>query len=378
MNVDSHFITALLKAKKPSLLRGVKDEYFDEEWQDVFKFVRKFYSDHKRLPTLSTVKGKFKGLPFLKSVEPVAFYGDELRTRHSFSTMDEMLRTQYTDRRTERDLAGSVDALKAVVLAVERQARRESAGPLKMTKTTAQRRKAYIERKKKKGLLGIPTPWKSMDEVTQGHQPGDLHVVLARASVGKTFYALLHGIAAQMKAKKNVLVSSMEMYPDRLGVRYDAIGAGVSVERYRKGKLKKAERKKMDAWYKTLEGGGAGELDLYGPQEISSPLDLELTINLGNYDLAIWDSFYLASKAKKWEEFAQLVADVKGVASRTGVPIMVTSQFNKDVKMSATTADQTAAAFTDSIMHDADFVFAMFRTSSMKPVSYTHLTLPTN
>jgi len=57
---------------------------------------------------------------------------------------------------------------------------------------------------------------------------------------------------------------------------------------------------------------------------------------------------------------------VKGVASRTGVPIMVTSQFNKDVKMSATTADQTAAAFTDSIMHDADFVFAMFRTSSMK------------
>jgi hypothetical protein len=45
---------------------------------------------------------------------------------------------------------------------------------------------------------------------------------------------------------------------------------------------------------------------------------------------------------------------------------MVTSQFNKEVRESHTKADQVAAAFTDSILHDADFVFALFQTPSMK------------
>ncbi len=162
-------------------------------------------------------------------------------------------------------------------------------------------------------------------------------------------------------------MASMEMMPKRLGIRFDALGAGISVEHFRIGELTKAERKKLDAWYTRLgEDASLGSVDLAGPGEISSPLDLELAINLGQYDFVVWDSFYLASKKKKWEEFAQLVADLKNLATRCGIPILLTSQFNKDVNIKHSYADISAAAFTDSIVQDADFVFAWFRTPAMK------------
>jgi replicative DNA helicase len=343
----------------------MRKSLFDGEWQDVFAFVRSFFSKHHRLPKLTTVKSKFPDLKFLKAHEGASYYADELRQRHAFQVLDRKLREDYTAARSEHDLDGSLEALKNVILTTERSRIVPGGGRVRINEGINRRKKEYKERKKKKGLLGIASPWKSLDFITMGWQPADLAVILARAGIGKTFFVLLCALAAMRKGK-NVLVSSMEMFPSRLEIRYDALGAGVSVDRNRKGTLTKGERKKMNKWFEYLAMGKAGFVDLYGPNEISSPLDLELAINLGQYDLAIWDSFYLASKKKKWEEFAQLIADVKKVASRTGVPTLVTSQFNKEVKSIHTKSEQAAAAFSDSIVHDADFVFGLYQTPSMK------------
>lgn len=366
MDVDSLYFSSLLKSRKVQFLKGVESSFFDKEWEPVFTFVRKFNSRYGRLPRLGTVKDKFKDKSFLKAVEPTPFYGRELRTRHAFGLLEEGLRTDYTPMRSANNLDGSVDALKGVILTIERLRQSGSKGILRLNQHTTRRKNAYKKRKKMKGLLGIKTPWLSLDAVTQGWQPGDLIVVLARAGIGKSFFVLLNALSA-MYQSKNTLVSSMEMFPERLGIRFDGLGAKVSVDRFRKGKLLKQESKRMARWYKQLEQDKSlGFVDLCGPNEISSPLDLELHIQLGNYELAIWDSFYLASKKKKWEEFAQLVADLKKVAVRCGVPLIITSQFNKDVKGAHTKADQVSAAFTDSILHDADFVFALFQTPTMK------------
>lgn len=363
------FFSALLASGKPAYLRGMPPDVFEGAWRGVFDFVKRFTLAHSSLPKISTVKNRFKSLAFEKAPEPVAFYAAEVRRRHAFGVLDEGLRTSYTAKRTEDDLHGSVDALKEVVLAVERLQREQAVdgGILRVSRNTLRRKKDYLERKRKKGLLGLKTPWKSLDAVTQGWQPGDLIVLLSRSGMGKSFWAVLCGLEV-MFAGKNGLLASMEMYPKRLGIRVDALGARIGADKFRKGKLSKEEVKRLDAWYVALEknAGKWGALDICGPNEISSPLDLELTIQLGKYDFVVWDSFYLAAKKKKWEEFAQLIADVKKVATRTGTPILLTSQFNKAVQATHTRADQIAAAFTDSILHDADFVFALFQTPSMR------------
>jgi len=366
MDADSLYFSALLKSRKPQFLKGMQADYFEEDWKEVFEFIQKFNSQYGRLPRLGTTKDRFKEMSFLKAIEPTPFYAKELRTRHAFNLLETGLRTKYTPMRSANNIDGSVDALKGIVLTVERLQRAEAQGPLRMNRQTLKRKKAYLKRKKLKGMLGVPSPWKSLNAVTQGWQPGDLIVVLSRAGIGKTFFSILNEQAA-MQSGTNGLLTSMEMFSERMGIRFDGVGAKVSVDRYRKGKLTKAESKKMDKWYERLEKSKKwGYVDICGPNEISSPLDLELNIQLGKYGFVVWDSFYLAAKKKKWEEFAQLIADIKKVATRAAVPIMVTSQFNKEVRESHTKADQVAAAFTDSILHDADFVFALFQTPSMK------------
>lgn len=366
METDALFLSAILQEKQPGLLKGLKPEFFMPEWLPVFKFISEFTTSHGKLPKLFTVKNKFRDLGIPVAQEPVAFYAKELKTRYALNLMDDILHTKYTQQRSLNDVDGSVAALKAAVLAVERNRVEGKGGVLQINQGTLLRRKAYLRRKTAKGLLGIKTPWATLNSVTQGWQPGDLAVFLARAGRGKTFLVLLNALAA-MREKKNVLVASMEMLPERLGVRVDALGAGISVEKFRKGALSIKEFHALNKWYRRLRKLKEwGRVDLFGPSEISSPLDLELNIQLGKYDLAIWDSFYLAAKHKKWEEFAQLIADVKKVATRTKTPILITSQFNKEVRETHTSADQASAAFSDSILHDADFVFALFQTPTMK------------
>lgn len=368
MDVDSLFMTSLLNSKKPQFLKGLDEKYFEGSWKKVFRFVKMFFRDHGKLPAPLTIKQKFKEVVLLKPSENALFYANELRSRYSLSVLDDMMQDKYTPSRTEGDLDGTLDAMKEVILAVQRTQRNKNkdGGVRRVTDNVKQRRAEYGLRKAKQGMLGIPTPWKTLNKVTQGWQPGDVAVFLARPKVGKTFLAMLLAIHAMLKGY-SVLFASMEMLPKRLEVRFDSLGARVSPERNRKGHLKKIEKAKLDKWWTRLEKDKElGVFDLAGQDEVSSPLDLELALGLGEYDLVVWDAFYLASKKKKWEEFSQLVADIKKIAGRNQVPMILTSQFNRDVKQAHSMADTTAAAFTDSIVQDADFVFAQFQPPALK------------
>lgn len=368
MDIDSLFMTALLKSKKPQYLKGLTDKHFDGEWKKIYRFVRDFFRNHGKLPAPTTVKQKFKDAILLKASETAPFYADELRSRYSLGVLDEMMQKHYTPARNDGDIDTTLTSMKEVIQAVQRTQRTKAkdGGIRRVTENIKARRAAYKIRKAKKGMLGIPTPWKTLDRVTQGWQPGDVAVFLARPKIGKTFLAMLLAIHAMIKGF-SVLFASMEMLPKRLEVRYDSLGAKISPEKNRKGILSPKEKKKLDAWWKFLEiNEDIGVFDLAGQDEIAAPLDLELALALGEYDLIVWDAFYLAAKKKQWEEFSQLVGDVKKIAGRNQIPVILTSQFNRDVKKAHAMADTAAAAFTDSIVQDADFVFALFQPPALK------------
>lgn len=69
------------------------------------------------------------------------------------------------------------------------------------------------------GITGIPTGLRDLDRLTAGWQRGDLHIIAARPSVGKTAFALHLALAAG-RAGKQVLVNSLEMQGERLGDRW--------------------------------------------------------------------------------------------------------------------------------------------------------------
>jgi replicative DNA helicase len=217
-------------------------------------------------------------------------------------------------------------------------------------------------------MLGIPTPWETVNASTLGWCDGDTVIILAKSNVGKTWLALKIADYARRAQGRNVLIVSQEMPPERLFVRIDALGAGVSARRFRAGKLEPAEEARFQEHLaKDAEHAahGWGGLTVIGQQDVRSVLDLEIQIDTYGPQMVIWDSFYLVT-SKDWKDQGKLVADVKNLGERKGIPIICTSQFNRSVTSADTKADQNAAGWASAVIQDVDVVIGMFQTPEMK------------
>ncbi|MBW1775308.1 MAG: replicative DNA helicase, partial [Deltaproteobacteria bacterium] len=87
-------------------------------------------------------------------------------------------------------------------------------------------------------LTGVPTGFKSFDQLTTGLQPSDLIIVAGRPSMGKTALALNIGYNAAGKTGKGVAVFSLEMSKMQLGLRLLGLDAQIDASKLRTGYLR--------------------------------------------------------------------------------------------------------------------------------------------
>jgi replicative DNA helicase len=97
------------------------------------------------------------------------------------------------------------------------------------------------------GLTGTPSGFKDIDELTGGFQPGNLIVLAARPSMGKSTLATNIAENAAIDHGKPVALFSLEMSETELAHRFIASQAKVSSDELRKGRVK------ADRWPKVLK-----------------------------------------------------------------------------------------------------------------------------
>src|ERR1700742_3446159 len=95
-------------------------------------------------------------------------------------------------------------------------------------------------------LTGTPSGFKDIDELTGGFQPGNLIVVAARPSMGKSTLATNIAENAAIDHDKPVALFSLEMSETELAHRFIASQARVSSDDLRKGRVR------ADRWPKVL------------------------------------------------------------------------------------------------------------------------------
>ena len=84
-------------------------------------------------------------------------------------------------------------------------------------------------------LTGVPTHYRDFDEMTGGLQPGELVVIAARPSMGKTALALNVARNAAIESGKKVAIFSLEMTKRALALRLLASEASIDFSGFRKG-----------------------------------------------------------------------------------------------------------------------------------------------
>jgi replicative DNA helicase len=222
----------------------------------------------------------------------------------------------------------------------------------------------------KSPLTGTPSGFRDLDNITGGFQAGNLIVLAARPSMGKS--ALVANIAENAAlAGFPIALFSLEMSESELAQRFVASQARVPGEDLRRGKVAESR------WPKILEASGKlSESPLFvddssdtGVLEVrakSRRLHHQLE-DKGGLGLIIIDYLQLMRHEgrveSRVEQVGQISRGLKSLARELKVPVIALSQLSRNVEQRAGDKKPILSDLRESgaIEQDADLVMFIFR-----------------
>ena len=226
------------------------------------------------------------------------------------------------------------------------------------------------------GVSGLTTGFDKLNGITQGFQAGDMIIVAARPSVGKTALALNFAYRAANRTNKPVAIFSLEMPAEALVKRLIGIESSVSLTKISTSNLVGVDRAKVaNAIYKI------GSLPIYiddSPNvKLMDIIAKSRKLQASEPDLGLIIVDYLGlvttgSTAKgsdsRQEEVRKTSLALKALARELKVPIIVVSQLSRDVEKRGENKRPILSDLRDSgsIEQDADVVMLLYREDYYK------------
>jgi len=219
------------------------------------------------------------------------------------------------------------------------------------------------------GLVGVPTGFIELDELTNGLHPGQMIVVAARPAVGKSTLGIDIARAAAIKHNMAAAVFSLEMSRTEITMRILSAEATIQLQDLRKG------LKNQEQWTKLARIMG---------KISNAPLFIDDSPNMSlmeirakcrrlkqqhNLRLVVIDYLQLMSSGKKVESRQQEVAEfsraLKLLAKELEVPVIAISQLNRGPEQRTDKRPQMSdLRESGSIEQDADVVILLHRDRS--------------
>lgn len=214
-------------------------------------------------------------------------------------------------------------------------------------------------------VVGVPTGYKDLDQLTGGLQRSDLVILAARPSMGKTSLALGIAYGAAMQHGKSIGIFSLEMSADQLVQRLLSTETGVDSHRLRMGMIDDNEWDRISRAF-----GRLSEAEIYIDDDANaSIMDVRskarrLQAEKG-LDLIIIDYLQLMSGRRsenRVQEISEISRGLKGLARELNIPVVALSQLSRAVE----TRSDHRPMLSDlresgSIEQDADIVMFIYR-----------------
>lgn len=188
-------------------------------------------------------------------------------------------------------------------------------------------------------LSGVSTGFPHIDEFTGGWQKGDLIIIAARPSVGKTAFVLTSAFNATMQYGTRILFFSLEMPSQHLAMRLLSGETKIDQKQLRSGQLSDLQ------WQALTEAGLKlanakiffDDTHAIGPGEVRSKArKLKMT---NQVDLIVIDYLQLMSApngnnkfSNREQEISRISRALKALAKELDVPIIALSQLNRAVE----------------------------------------------
>ena len=215
-------------------------------------------------------------------------------------------------------------------------------------------------------VSGVPTGFTALDNLLTGMHGGELILVGARPSMGKTSFAMNIASYAALTAGKSVAVFSLEMPREQIALRMLCSDARVDMQKVRSGTLS------GDDWMRLAKAiGPMSNAPLYIDDTAGiSPTQLRsrcrrLMMDKG-LDLVVLDYLGLMHSDTKSEnrqlEVSEISRQLKAIALELKIPLIACAQLSR----AATTRVDKRPVLSDlrdsgAIEQDADEVLFLYR-----------------
>jgi replicative DNA helicase len=218
-----------------------------------------------------------------------------------------------------------------------------------------------------KGLVtGVPSGFVDLDAMTSGFQKGDLVIIAARPSMGKTSLVLNMALHCGIEAGKTVGVFSLEMSKEQLFMRMLTSEARVDAHRFRGGFLGEQDYARLvdafgrlhDAKVFIDDSAGLGVLEMRAK---ARRLKLEHGL-----DMLVVDYLQLMQGRGRFDnrqqELAAISRSIKILAKELDVPILALSQLSRAPETRGDHRPQLSdLRESGALEQDADVVLFIFR-----------------
>ncbi len=214
--------------------------------------------------------------------------------------------------------------------------------------------------------VGLPTGFVDLDRLLGGLQPGDLIILAARPSVGKTAFALAITENAAVQHRARVAFFSLEMSAEQVAMRLVASQTGISAQRLRTGPISEEHLERIGQAVDVLSNTRifVDETPALSPLEVRTKA--RRVASEHGLDLVIVDYLQLMRSGTRTEnrvqEISYISRSLKGLARELRVPVLAISQLSRQVEMRQDKRPLLSdLRESGSIEQDADVVMFIYR-----------------
>ncbi|MDR2735415.1 MAG: replicative DNA helicase [Puniceicoccales bacterium] len=216
-------------------------------------------------------------------------------------------------------------------------------------------------------LSGVGSGFGDLDRLTFGFHPGEMIVVAARPSVGKTSLALNIAENAVIKPEGKTVVPtlffSLEMSSEQLSMRLLCGRAGINMTKFRDGFITKESAINLNKVANEFKNA---------PLWIDESTNMSITemrakarrrYNKNKFGLVIIDYLQLIAgtdaRVNREQQISEISRGVKAMAKELNVPVIVLSQLNRESEKEKRQPRLSDLRESGAIEQDADVVMLL-------------------
>jgi replicative DNA helicase len=276
--------------------------------------------------------------------------------------------------RAYRNLAEPRELLDFAEEQIFRIARMDATGQIQSVDQLVQKVFERIDffRSNKGQATGLMTGYRDLDEMTGGLQPGELVIVAARPSMGKTTFAL--NLCERIALSgKGVLIFSLEMSSQQIISNMLCCRAQVNGQAMRRGRITEEEYERLQHHAAKLyeapiyvdDGGGLTPATLRSKCRRHRQQGNPLALVVVDYLQLMHGGQRIESRQ---QEIAHISRSMKALARELEIPVIALSQLNRDVEGREDHRPRMSdLRESGAIEQDADVIALLHREDYYKP-----------